>query len=379
MAKVGVIGIGSAGFQVSTPELSWKELMFLAAKKAYEDAQVNPRTEIDSFITCAEDYWEGFSIYDEFTPDQLGAVMRSLCTVTGDGLHGIANAYMQILSGVADIVAVEAHSKASDLLTYNDIVLHAFDPVYNKPLGGHPYYVAGLEMRSYMERTGTTEEDIAKVVVKNKGNATRNPIAVHPKDISLEDVLKSEYVFDPLRRSEMSELADGCVVMVLANEEVAKKKGNPVWLEGVGWASGTPWLESRDWADADYARMAARMAFKTARREPSGIGFVEADDKFAYKELQHLEAMGFCEKGKARSMLREGQFEKDGKLPINVSGGALGVGNLLEASGLHKAYEAVLQLRREAKDMQIEAQNALVQSWRGVPTATGAVAILGVD
>ncbi|MCK5548346.1 MAG: acetyl-CoA acetyltransferase [Thermoplasmata archaeon] len=377
MTKVGIIGIGSAGFKISTPELSWKELMFLAAKKAYEDAEVNPRTEVDSFITCAEDYWEGFSIYDEFTPDQLGAVLRSLCTVCADGLHGLANAYMQILSGAVDVVAVEAHSKASDLLSYNGIVLHAFDPIYNKPLGGHPYYVAGLEMKAYMDGSGASEEDLAQVVVKNKKNALKNPLAVHPKDIGIDDVMKSGYAFNPLKRMEMSELSDGCVVIVLAKEEIARKK-DPVWLEGVGWASDTPWLGSRDWSGADYAKMAAELAFKTAKTEPSKIDYVEVDDKFSYKEPQHLEAMGFCKKGEARSWLKDGQFEKDGKLPVNVSGGSLGVGNLIEAAGLHRAYEAVLQLRKEAKDMQIETSKALVQSWRGVPTATGAVAIMGV-
>jgi len=378
MTKVAVIGIGSSGFKVSTPDLSWKELMFLAAKKAYEDAEVNPRKDVSTFITCAEDYWEGFSIYDEFTPDQVGAALRPMCTVCADGLHGLACAYMQILSGVADIVAVEAHSKASDLLSYNGIVLHALDPIYNKPLGGHPYYVAGLEMRAYMNDTNTGEEDIANVVVKNKRNAQKNPLAVYPKDIALDDVLKSEYAFAPLKKTEMSELADGCIVLVLSNEEVAKNKKNPVWVEGVGWASDTPWLESRDWPNADYARIASNMAFKTAKTEASKIDYLEVDDKFAYKELQHLEAMGFCEKGQAKTMLGEGQLEKDGELPVNVSGGSLGVGNLIEASGLHRAYEAVLQLRKEAKERQVEAQKALVQSWRGIPTASGATAILGV-
>jgi acetyl-CoA C-acetyltransferase len=378
MTKVAIIGVGTSGFKVETPEMSWKELMFAAAKKAYDDAGVHPRTDVDSFITCAEDYWEGFSIYDEFTPDQMGAALRPMCTICGDGLHGLACAYMQIVSGVSNVVALEAHSKVSDLLSYNGIVMHAFDPIYNKPLSGHPYYVAGLEMQAYMKETETTEEDIARVVVKNKRNALRNPLAVYPKDISLDKVMKSDYTFAPLKKMEMSELADGCVVLVLANAEWANKSKNPVWIEGVGWSSDSPWLETKNWADADYARMAAEMAFKTASISHSEIGFLEIDDKFAYKELQHLEAMGFAEKGQAKNMMREGQFEKDGALPVNVSGGSLGVGNLLDASGLHKAYEAVIQLRKQAKKMQLKANKALVQAWRGVPTASGAVAILGV-
>src|SRR6267378_4946807 len=88
--RVGIVGIGMTAFRPSTPESSWKELMFEAAARAYADADVDPRTDVDSFLTCAEDYYEGFGIFDEFVPDQLGAVLRRMCTVTGDGLQGLA-------------------------------------------------------------------------------------------------------------------------------------------------------------------------------------------------------------------------------------------------------------------------------------------------
>src|SRR5207237_9616837 len=70
--RVGIIGVGMTAFRPSTPEYSWKELMFEAASRAYADAGVDPRTEVDSFVTCAEDCYEGFGIFDEFTPDQIG-------------------------------------------------------------------------------------------------------------------------------------------------------------------------------------------------------------------------------------------------------------------------------------------------------------------
>jgi acetyl-CoA C-acetyltransferase len=89
MEKVAIIGIGRS----SSPDLSFKELIFDAAVRAYDDAGIDPRKDVDSFVSCTEDYWEGFSIFDEFTPDQLGAVLRPLHTVTGDGLYGIINAF----------------------------------------------------------------------------------------------------------------------------------------------------------------------------------------------------------------------------------------------------------------------------------------------
>ena len=114
--RVAIIGIGFTSLQPSTPHASFKELMFEAAQKAYHDAGVEP-SEIDSFVTCAEDLNEGLSIFDEYTPDQLGAVQKPMHTLTQDGLHGIADALMQIRSGIAELVVVEAHSKASNIKT----------------------------------------------------------------------------------------------------------------------------------------------------------------------------------------------------------------------------------------------------------------------
>ncbi|MFB6094879.1 MAG: hypothetical protein ABEJ71_00305, partial [Halodesulfurarchaeum sp.] len=180
--NVAVAGVGYAGFSATTPELGWKELMYKASTRAYRDAGVDPRQDVDSFLTCAEDYWEGFSIFDEFVPDQLGSVLRPTGTITDDGIVGLGNAAMQIRTGEFDVVVVEAHSKASDLLTHEDVQLFSMDPVYTRPLTGpaergergeqwvplseaetpddgpervHPSFLAGLEMREYLESTGT--------------------------------------------------------------------------------------------------------------------------------------------------------------------------------------------------------------------------------
>src|SRR5574340_375634 len=151
--RVGIIGVGMTAFRPSTPEYSWKELMFEAASRAYADAGLNPRTDVDSFITCAEDYYEGFGIFDEFVPDQLGAALRPTCTVSGDGLYGLACAYMQIQTGLLDVVAVEAHSKASDIVSLEGILEQGLDPIWNRPLGAHPYAFAGLEADAFLRKT----------------------------------------------------------------------------------------------------------------------------------------------------------------------------------------------------------------------------------
>ena len=195
--RVAIIGVGWVGYRPVTPEVSYKELTYEAAVKAYADAGIDPRRDVDSFVTVAEDFIEGTSIFDEYVPDQLGAVLKPVHTICGDGLHGLIAAYMQILTGAMDIVAVEAHSKASDILTFADIVAFALDPIFNRPLGGHPFYVAGLEMNRYLHETENTKEMCAHVVVKNKKNALNNPYAAYGVNITVEDVLASEPLFYP--------------------------------------------------------------------------------------------------------------------------------------------------------------------------------------
>jgi len=376
--KVCVIGVGHTDFKSMTQDMEWKEFMYEACQKAYVDAGIDPRKDVDSFITCAEDYYEGFSIFDEFVPDQIGATLRPCCTICGDGIQGLGNAYMQIMTGLMDVVTVEAHSKISDCLTFGEVVLFAYDPIFERPVAGpverpnyggspsytkkepkpligrsnekeriHPYFLAGLEMQHYLKKTNTTEEQCAQVVVKNKLNAFATPYADYEAKVTVDDVMSSEYLFRPLKRLDISPNVDGAVAFVLAEEKVAKDLGvEPIYLQGFGYASETPWISTRG-MEAGYAKLAAKMAYRMAgiTQPRKQIDIAEVDDKFSYKELQHLEALGLARTGEAAHLLEEGELNVNGSLPTNTSGGSLGVGNCLEGTGLQKSLEIVTQLR----------------------------------
>src|SRR5436189_6410308 len=103
-----------------TPGLSTRELMFEASSRAYEDADIDPRRDVQSFVCCSEDCWEGISITDEYMPDQLGAVFRPLCTISSDGIIGLATACMHIMSGIAHEVVVKCHRQISCVLNHSD-------------------------------------------------------------------------------------------------------------------------------------------------------------------------------------------------------------------------------------------------------------------
>jgi len=346
--RIGVTGVGWSGFTPTTAGRSYKELMFEAAAAAYLDAGLDPRTDVDSFVCASEDLEEGTSIFDEYVPDQLGAVQRPVHTVASDGLFALATGVMLIRSGVAQAVAVEAHSKASDLLTQGRVDAFALDPVLNRPLGVPALALAGLEMRRYLHASGRTVADCGEVVSRNREHARSNPRASigEPEDADAP-------TFEPLTTHQTARSVDGCVVVVLAREERANAK--TVWVEGVGWSQDAPSVESRDWEKAVAAANAAATALSQAGVEPGDIDVAEVDDTFAYKQLQHLDAMGL-----------------DGLDPdrVNRSGGALGEGYLHEGNGLARALAAVEQLRAG------DGRAAVVQSWRGVPSTSAAVAVL---
>jgi len=379
--RVAIVGAGWSGFRSISPDLSYKELMYDAAVKAYEDAGIDPRRDVDSFVTVGEDYHEGISIMDEYVPDQLGALHRPVQTIAGEGIHGLAAAAMQILTGQFGVVVVEAHSKASNVLTLPYVDAFAFDPVYNRPLEAHPIFVAGMEMLRYLAETATTHEECAAVAAKNRTNALQNPSAGHPAALSVEDVLTSEPVAEPLTRLECADHSDGAIVFVLASGETARALTDlPIWVRGVGWANDTFRLESRPWGDARYARAAGEMAYRTAgiKSPREEIDFAEVDDTFAYKELQHTEALGLCPAGVAGEWTLAGGTALSGEFPVNASGGALGQGHLLDATGLARVLEVVLQLRGEAGPRQIaDVETGLAFGWRGVPTTGGAAVVLG--
>jgi acetyl-CoA C-acetyltransferase len=378
--NVAIVGIGYTSFRPLSPEVSYKELMYEAAVKAYQDAGLDPRRDVDSFVTVAEDFIEGTSIFDEYVPDQIGGMLKPNVTIPGEGIHGMATAYMQIASGIMDVVAVEAHSKASNVLTLPRITAYAMDPVLNRPLAVNPVFVAGLEMNRYLWTTGATRDQCAQVVAKNKRNALYNPVAAYGASLELDDVLSSQMISYPLTQQDVSAHVDGAIVLVLASEEIAESLTDvPIWIRGLGWCNDAPSLETRAWGRAIYAEGAGHMAYRMAgiRSPMDEIDFAEIDDSYSYKELQHLEALGFCLFGEAGYLTEEGVTDVGGDLPVNVSGGSLGVGHPLDASGLRAVVDVVLQLRGEAGALQLpEVETGLAFGWRGVPSTSGAAVVL---
>ena len=377
MREVAIVGIGETPARKVSPDVSYRELVYRAAMNAYEDAGIN-HTDVDGFIASSEDFLEGTSIFDEYVPDQIGGALKPVYTVAADGIFSIISGVMQIRSGISDIVLIESHSKASEILTFKDILAVAYDPLYIAPLKFDPYFLAGLEADRYLFIHGVDRDVFAGAVYMNKSNAILNPLAAYPERVPLQSILDAEERYPPLTEMDISRHADYACVIILAAEDVAKKiTDTPVWIRGAGFCSDTPNLDMRMLGISHAARFAAQGAYGMAGVSPEELDVAEVDDTFSYRELMHLEALGIS--SAPWIDISEGDFFVGGRMALNTSGGSLGFGHVLEASGLVRTAEIVKQLRSEAGKRQADAELGLVHSWRGLPTETHGVLILEVD
>ncbi len=369
--RIGIIGFGCEGFRPVVADLSTREMMFEAASKAYADAAIDPRKDIGSFVCCTEDLWEGWSISDEMVPDQIGGAGRPVCTIAGDGIAGLGHAMMQIIAGVADVVALEAHSKVADVLDKDAVERLALDPTYLRPLGLTADTLAELEMSAFLRGTGFTIHDCSDIARSSRERALKNPRASYG---GVTERRQLGGATDPQAlRVDKAPFAEGSVVLVLASQHwIREHHKEAIYIEGLAWRSSLPWYEGGSFERADYATLSFEAARRQAGNEPSLLDFdvLEVDDTYSYKLLQHLHSVLPTKKQTAA-------FLRDNRERINPSGGSLGVGNLIEATALHRLAECVLQLRGEAGPLQVRgAKKALVLSWRGIPTASGGAAIL---
>ncbi|MBU2552668.1 MAG: thiolase family protein, partial [Proteobacteria bacterium] len=200
------------------------------------------------------------------------------------------------------------------------------------------------------------------------GNAKDNPCAQLPMDLTVEEVMNSRVLATPLKLLDCSPISDGAAAIILASEERAKGcRRKPVWARGVGHTSGLHYLGDRDLTDTAALQAAARRAYDMAgiTRPSEEIDFFEVYDAFSYMEPLWLEGLGLCEPGQAGPLTRRGATARNGRLPVNVSGGVLSAHAVMVA-GLARIIEVVLQIRGAAGARQLDkARVGLAQGING--------------
>lgn len=377
MERAGIVGVGQTVYE-RRKEDTFAELVFEASTKALADAGVGIEA-IDNIITVSNDFWDGRTISSMAIQDAAGSWDRDISTVEGDGIFGALYGMMRTLSGSFDTTLVVAHVKGSEG-NMNMITNSMFDPIYQRHLGPDATSTAALQARVYMEKTGATEKDFAKVSVKNHGNGVKNPFAQIKKKITIKDVMESRKIADPLKLYDCSPISDGAAAIILSTEKGLRRfKKDPVWILGVGHCSDSYNLGYRDLAWPRALDAAAQKAYKMAgiKNPLKDLDVVELYDAYSYMELLWYEGLGLAPRGKGAELIRSGATGMKGELPVNPSGGVLSAHPVLVA-GLARLIEATLQVRGEAGKRQIKgAKKALAHGINGPCGQAHGVFVIG--
>ncbi|PKN32886.1 MAG: propanoyl-CoA acyltransferase [Deltaproteobacteria bacterium HGW-Deltaproteobacteria-19] len=377
MEKVAVMGVGQTSFEREKDD-TFEEMVFEAVQAALSDAG-GKIGDIDNVLTVSNDFWDGRTISSMSVMYAAGAWDKDVSTVEGDGIFGAIYGAMRTLAGSFDTTLVVAHAKGS-MGRMNLITNGMFDPIYQRPLGIDATMAAALQARCYMERTGATEEDFASVSVKNHRNGCRNPHVHLGMELSIEDVLRSRKISDPLKLYDCSPISDGAAAVVLANERGAKRFAQkPAWIRGMGHCSDSYTLGYRDLANTRALQAASRKAYGMAGiADPlKELDVVELYDAYSYMELLWYEGLGLAAEGRGAELMMSGATCMGGDLPVNPSGGVLSAHPVLVA-GLARLAEAVLQVRGDAGERQVAgAKTALAHGINGACGQAHGVIVIG--
>ncbi len=382
MRDVAIIGVGMHRFG-ELWEMSLRDLCLDAALKAIADAGVD---HVDSLVLGIMS--SGLFVEQEHVScllaDQLGMgplpasrVEAACCS----GAMAVRAGYAEVAAGLHDVVLVVGAEKMTDITGEHaaSVLATAADQEYETFHGITFPGLVAMVMRAYMLKHGATAEQLAAVAVKNHRHGALNPLAQFRAQLSIEAVLGSPMVSDPIHMLDCAPVSDGAAALVLCPLEMAASfsRNQAVRIAGIGAATDIMALYRRpDITRLPAIATAAHKAFAMAGKQPGDIDLAELHDAFTIMEVCALEEIGFVERGKGADAAPSGLTALDGKLPVNPSGGLKAKGHPAGATGVSQIGEATLQLRAEAGDRQVkDATTALTQNIGGV-AGTAVVTIL---
>ncbi|MBI5921732.1 MAG: thiolase family protein [Betaproteobacteria bacterium] len=209
-----------------------------------------------------------------------------------------------------------------------------------------------LRARRHMQEFGTTAQQMAQVAVKNRKHAALNPQAQFREPITLEQVLNSPLIADPLTRLQSCPIADGAAAVLLCSEKVAKRLSCRIGVRASILVSGS-YDNPQDLARWETDFRCAQQVYEKAGAGAADVDLVECHDAFTIAEIMHYEALGLCAPGEGGRFVESGAAALGGTTPVNVSGGLLSRGHPVAATGLAQIAEVTLQLREQAGARQV--------------------------
>jgi acetyl-CoA C-acetyltransferase len=382
MRRVAVIGVGMTKF--GKHDCLSAELFARAAGDAIADADI-PASRIQALYYGNVTGGEGER---QLHMGPLAATVLGLPTIPTTRFEtacatshaAFRHAVMEIASGASDVVLVGGAERVLNVPTdaATEYFAYCSESTYEQSLGLTFPGVFALIARAHMDRHGTTETQMAHVAVKNHRHGVLNPKAQFQREISVETVLKSPYVADPLKLYDCCPFTDGGAAIVLAAEDFAKTRKRPIWVLATAAASDTMFLhEKSDLSRVSATERAALAAYRQAGKTAADVDVVELHDCFTIAEIVATEGLGLFEPGTGGIAAERGWTSLGGKIPVNPSGGLKAKGHPIGATGAAQIGEIVTQLRGEAGARQVEGATVGLAHTLGGNTATVLVSLFG--
>ncbi len=372
MAKIpaAVIGVGQTHHRAKREDVSIAGLLREAVDRALLDAGLT-FDDIDAVVVGkAPDLFEGVMMPELYLADALGAAGKPLLRVHTAGSVGGSTAIVAaslVQSGVHERVLTVAFEKQSEsnAMWALSIPVPFIMPVH---AGAGGYFAP--HVRSYIRRSGAPTHIGAMVAAKDRQNALKNPYAhLQNEGTTVESVLASTMLWDPIRYDETCPSSDGACALVIASEDAVAKSGakNPAWIHGTQMRSEPTTAAERDQVNPLAGRHASAALYKQAgiSNPLEEIDCAEIYVPFSWFEPMWIENLGFTPEGDGWKLTEAGETAIGGKLPINMSGGVLS-SNPIGASGMIRFAEAALQVRNQAGEHQVDgARKALGHAYGG--------------
>ena len=365
-----VMGVGQTHHRAKREDVSIAGLLREAVDRALEDAGV-AFDDIDAVVVGkAPDLFEGVMMPELFLAEALGAVGKPLLRVHTAGSVGGSTAIVAaslVQAGVHERVLTVAFEKQSEsnAMWALSVPVPFIMPVH---AGAGGYFAP--HVRSYIRRSGAPTHIGAMVAAKDRQNALKNPYAhLHNEGTTMETVLASQMLWDPIRYDETCPSSDGACALVIGSESAVEAAGipNPAWIHGTVMRSEPTTAAERDQVNPQAGRDAAAALWKQAgiTNPYEEIDCAEIYVPFSWFEPMWLENLGFAAEGEGWKVTESGATALDGALPVNMSGGVLS-SNPIGASGMLRFAEAALQVMGEAGDHQVDgARRALGHAYGG--------------
>jgi len=407
MRPVYMVAGGITKFSKSSPNKDFRYMVKEAFDQAMADVPDLTLDRIDgSVASYFSDHFTRQLMAGIMVQDYLGLTPKPSRRIESGGATGgmcIQSAWEAIASGRMNVCVAYGFETMSHVNTWkgNEFIALASDTNFDYPVGGFYTGYYAMMVKRHMYEFGTTERQMAAVSVKNHGNALHNPYAQFPAELTIDDVLKSEMVADPLKRLDICVMSDGAAAVILASEDMAYKlTDKPVRITGVGTGTDAMRMADRpskevillphenpdDYRDLKYpgvhsfrgGRVAAKEAYRMAgiQNPLAELDFVELHDAFTSSEIQTYEDLGLCKYGEGGKFVESGAANLDGQVPVNPSGGLLACGHPVGATGLMQGVFALWQLqgtigRHFGGDDTLQIKNAkrgLIHSHAGTGT-----------